>query len=214
MKIYLISGLGADYKVLEKIKFPPHFEVVFIPWRVPNTNEDFHHYILRMSENINHQEDFCLLGYSFGGLVVQEIHKIFPAQKVIILGSIKSHLEKSKFIKLGQYTKIPQRLPLKIFNENNFHKYAFVRKLFDSKNPKILEYFAVRNPYYLKWSIEKIADWKHEEDPNVIQILGDKDLVFPIKNSHPNFVIKGGTHLFPLTKAQEVSEILYQILSF
>ena len=161
MKIYVISGLGADYKVLEKIKLPPNFEVVFIPWKIPTLNEDFHHYILRMSDNIDHQEKFCLLGYSFGGIVVQEIHKIYPAEKVIILGSIKSHHEKSKFIKIGEYTKITHLLPLKIFNEKNFNKYAFIRKIFDSKNPKILEYFAVRNPYYLKWSIEKIANWKH-----------------------------------------------------
>jgi hypothetical protein len=28
MKIYVVSGLGADFKVLEKIEFPKHHEVV------------------------------------------------------------------------------------------------------------------------------------------------------------------------------------------
>ena len=47
-----------------------------------------------------------------------------------------------------------------------------------------------------------------KENPEIIQISADKDIVFPIKNSNPNYVIKGATHLFPVTKAKEVSAIL------
>ncbi len=84
---------------------------------------------------------------------------------------------------------------------------------FDLKHPKIQQYFQVRDPYYLKWSIDKISEWKFEALPEVIQILGDKDAIFPIKNSKPDFVIKNGTHLFPATKPREVSEILCKVLS-
>ncbi|WP_124642212.1 alpha/beta hydrolase [Amniculibacterium aquaticum] len=212
MKLYTISGLGADYKVLEKLQFPSRYEVVFLDWLIPEKKEDFHSYVNRMAAKIDTSKPFVLLGYSFGGIVVQEINQIFPAEKVIILGSIKSDLEKSKFINLGKITKIPKLLPERFFNEKNITAYSFLRKLFDSKNPKVLDYFTVRNAYYLKWSIEKIAEWKHQSNAEIIQILGDKDIVFPIKNSKPDFVIKGGTHLFPLTKAKEVSEILQQIL--
>ena len=71
----------------------------------------------------------------------------------------------------------------------------------------------MQNPTYLKWSINRILEWKHEENPKVIQILADKDIVFPVKNSKPNYVIKGGTHLFPVTKAKEVSKILEEVFS-
>lgn len=212
MKLYIISGLGADFKVLEKLKFPQNIEVTFIDWLIPTSRETFDHYIQRMAERIDNSKPFCLLGYSFGGIIVQEIHKKKPAQKVIILGSIKSDKEKSRFIKAGELTKLPHFLPEKIFNEKTALAYSMVRKLFDVKNSKIMEYFTVRNPYYLKWSIEKIADWKFEENPEVIQILGDKDIVFPIKYSKPNYIVKNGTHLFPLLKAKEVSEILAEIL--
>ena len=57
----------------------------------------------------------------------------------------------------------------------------FFRKLFDLNNPKLWQYFKVQNPTYLKWSINKILEWKHEEDQNVIQFLADKDIVFPVK---------------------------------
>lgn len=213
MKIYVVSGLGADFKVLEKIRFSDHHEIVFIDWLIPQPNEEFSEYVIRMAEKINISEPFYLLGYSFGGIMVQEINKLKPAQKVVIMGSIKSDKEKSKLIRTGEITKIPRILPLGLFNDKAANAYGVVRKLFDPKNPKLLQYFKVRDPYYLKWSVEKISDWKFDENPDVIQILGDRDIVFPVKNSKPNYIIKGGTHLFPATKFKEVSDILGEVFN-
>ncbi|ASW74293.1 hypothetical protein IQ37_07945 [Chryseobacterium piperi] len=211
MKIYIVSGLGADFKVLEKLEFPAHLEPVFIDWLIPERNESFSQYIERMAAKIDDSEPFCLLGYSFGGIMVQEINAVKHAEKVVIMGSIKSDREKSRLIRTGQITRIPKLLPERFFNEKNTRVYSVMRKFFDPKNPKVLQYFRVKDPYYLKWSIEQISDWKFEETPGVIQILGDRDVVFPIKNSKPDYIIKGGTHLFPATKYKEVSKLLGEI---
>ena len=88
MKLYVISGLAADFKVLERIQFPDQLEVVFIDWLIPLKNEIFADYVKRMAEKIDVSEPFSLLGYSFGGIIVQEIDKIKPAEKIVILGSI------------------------------------------------------------------------------------------------------------------------------
>ncbi|MCD9854989.1 alpha/beta hydrolase [Epilithonimonas sp. JDS] len=211
MKLYTISGLGADEKVLEKLTFNQNIEVVHIPWLIPNLNEDFYEYILRMSESIDDSEEFYLLGYSFGGIIVQEIHKLKPAKKIVILGSIRCDAEKSRLIKAGQKTNAIKYIPTRVFNGNTTLFYSFFRKLFDPKNPRLNQYFRVKDPYYLKWSMDKVAHWKFDKIPDVIQILADKDIVFPIKNSQPDFVIKNATHLFPATKPKEVSEILKTI---
>ncbi|WP_294240946.1 alpha/beta hydrolase [uncultured Chryseobacterium sp.] len=212
MKIYVVSGLGADFTVLEKIRFPERHEVVFIDWLIPHRYEEFSDYVKRMAEKINDSEPFYLVGYSFGGLMVQEINKLKPAQKVVILGSIKSDKEKSRLIRTGHLTRIPKILPVTFFNEKTTNMYSVVRKFFDPRNPKVLQYFRVRDPYYLKWSIEKISDWKFDENPEVVQIMGDKDIVFPIRNSRPDYIIRGGTHLFPITKFREVTDILEGVL--
>ncbi len=213
MKIYVISGLGADFKVLERIKFPKNLEVVFIDWLIPERDEEFSHYVIRMAEIIDDSVPFALLGYSFGGIVVQEIDKIKPAEKVIILGCIKSHKEKSRFIKFGEVSKLPRFLPQGLFNVNSILMYSIARKIVDPKNPKLMDYLRVRDSYYLKWGIEKVSAWKFEENPKVIQILGSKDIVFPVKYSKPDYVVEGGTHLFPATKHREVSKILEEIFS-
>ena len=211
MRLYIISGLGADDKVLEKLVFNPGVEPIHIPWLIPEKNETFQSYVSRMAADIDNSEPFYLLGYSFGGLMVQEIHKIKPATKVVILGSIRSDLEKSRLIKVGEKTNVIKFVPLSFFNHRNAVFYSFFRKLFDPKNPALLEYFRVTDPYYLKWSLEKISKWKFEKLQDVIQIMGNRDIVFPIKNSKPDYIVENGTHLFPLTKHREVSKILKTI---
>jgi hypothetical protein len=101
----------------------------------------------------------------------------------VILGSIKSQKEMSVTFHLAKKSKIFSKIPESYFGEKTLKSYAFFRKLFDPKNPKFWRYFVVQNPHYLKWSINKILDWKFEENPDVVQILADKDIVFPPKNS-------------------------------
>lgn len=209
MKLYIISGLGADRKVFENIIFPKKFsEVVFIEWLMPIKDEPFENYVIRMAEPIDQSEAFCLLGYSFGGILVQEIHKLKPAKKIVILGSIKSHKEKSIAFQLAKKSKIFEKVSESYFHEDKLKSLEFIRKVF---HPKLWQYFTVKTPGYLKWSINKILEWESDENPEVIQVLADKDIVFPPKNSKPNYVIKNGTHLFPVTKAKEVSTILEEV---
>ncbi len=213
MNLYIISGLGADAKVFSRIKFNENIKPIHIDWLIPEREEDFYHYTRRMAEKIDTSEPFCLLGYSFGGIVAQEINKLKPAEKVVILGSIRSDKEKSKLIKAGMLTKILRLLPESAFSENAILTYSYLRKMIEPKNPKVLEYFRVRNAYYLKWSMEKITEWQSEETQGVVQIMGDKDIVFPLKNCSPDYIIRNGTHLFPLTHSAEVSRILREVLS-
>lgn len=208
MKLYVISGLGADRSVFAHIDFPKHLEVVFIDWLIPHQEELLEDYVGRMIEIIDPAEPFYLLGYSMGGVIVQEIHKKIPARKVVIMASIKSAEGKSKLMKMGKFANIYKAIPTQAFNEKTYSFYAMMRHFFDPKNPKILKYFKVREPYYIKWSIEKILEWESEENPDIIQILADKDIVIPIKNSKPDYIIKDATHLFPVTKSKEVSKIL------
>lgn len=210
MKIYVISGLGADSKVLERLEFPPEHEAVFLDWLIPEQHEQLADYVKRMAEKIDAAEDFYLLGYSFGGFIVQEIHLLKPAKKTVILGSIRSHLEKPPLIKMGELTRLPKILPQRFYNQSSV-LYKRFKWFFDPDNPKLAEYFRVRDPYYLKWSVEKIAEWKFEALPGVIQILGEKDIVFPPKYSKPDYIIKNGSHLFPATKHREVSLLLKKI---
>ncbi|MHA6698139.1 alpha/beta hydrolase family protein [Chryseobacterium sp. A301] len=211
--IFVISGLGADFSVLQRLEFPPELNVVFLDWLMPEKKESFSHYVHRMAERVDDSQPFYLLGYSFGGLVVQEISRIKPAQKTIILGSIRSGKEKSSLLRAGEMTRLFRYVPAGLLDPNlKVMKYA-LHYLFGATSSNVLNYFTVRDNRYLKWSLNQIAHWRAEPLEGVIQILGDKDHIFPIKNSQPDYVISGGTHLFPVTKSREVSSIIKEVLN-
>lgn len=207
-KIYVVSGLGADFTVLEKIKFPKGLKVEYIAWKMPEANEAFSHYVLRMAESIEKAEPFYLLGYSFGGLVVQEIHRNFPAEKVIVLGSVCSASERSTLWKSGAATHWYRFVPSTFLSKESRMFKIVLDRFFGDSRKVIKDYFKVEDPDYLKWSLKQITEWKGEKSPRTVQISGERDRIFPLKYSSPNYVIKKGTHLFPMTHSREVSEIL------
>lgn len=207
MKLYVISGLGADRKVFENIVFPSCFsEIIYLDWLMPLPEEPLNTYVMRLAEPIlKEEEKFCLLGYSFGGIMVQEIHKLRKAEKTIILGSIKSHKEKTWAFLIAKKLRFSSVFAEKYLHEDNLFNSKFSHHIFP---PKLRNYFTVKDPQYLKWSIIRILEWEFEEIPEVVQVMGEKDLVFPPKKSNPQYIIPNATHLFPVTKAKEVSEIL------
>ena len=77
--IYLLSGLGVDDRVFEKIVFPyPH---TFIKWMLPLVQETMQAYAKRLSEQITHANPI-LIGLSFGGMMSIEIAKIINGNKL------------------------------------------------------------------------------------------------------------------------------------
>lgn len=208
--MYVVSGLGADFSVLSRLVFPGEMEVVFLDWLLPEKNESFKSYVGRMAARIDDSAPFCLLGYSFGGFVVQEINHIKPAAKIVILGSLKSHREKSPLLRFSQNSGFVKYLPTYFYKKQEL-LLKIMQRFFDASTKKLLTYFTVRDPQYLKWSVEQVSAWTFEKNEKVVQIMGDKDLIFPLKYSTADYVIKGGTHLFPLTHAATVSQLLKKI---
>ena len=65
MKIYQVSGLGANQNAFKYLKFDAEHEVIYLPWLQPESHETLEHYAQRMAENIQTDEDFILMGLSF-----------------------------------------------------------------------------------------------------------------------------------------------------
>jgi len=210
-KLYVVSGLGTGAKAFENMFFENNLELVFIDWLIPKKKENFTSYITRMSESINKDEEFYLLGYSFGGIIVQEINRIKPAKQTVILGSIKSHREKSSFFRWNRILQVYKFLPMRMLSSKKALSWLLFKDAKNIKYEKIYDYISVRDSYYLRWSIHQILNWKGEEQKDVIQIMGDRDVIFPLKNSNPDYIIKNASHLFPITHPKETSVILKKI---
>lgn len=213
MKIYRISGLGANDSAFKYLKFPNEFEVVYLPWLQPEKNETLQHYTGRMVEKINPNEDFILMGLSFGGIIAQEINRFLTPKLNILISTIKSRNELPGFMKFSAQTNAHKLIPATFLSSEKGISYALFRKLYNSKMPDINDFFEFRDTYYLKWSIHQIVNWQNQvEMKNYIHFHGDKDIVFPYSNIQNAVKINDGTHIMVIQKAKKLNELINQEL--
>src|SRR5690625_7569048 len=62
-------------------------------------------YVKRMAKGIKHEKTI-LIGVSFGGVIVQEMAKLLPIEKTIIISSVKSRREFPRYMRFGSFTKL------------------------------------------------------------------------------------------------------------
>jgi pimeloyl-ACP methyl ester carboxylesterase len=216
MTLYFISGLGADKRIFEKLKFPDSFKLVFLDWVVPLKNEPIRDYATRLSYCINTSEPFVIIGLSFGGMIATELSTIVSPQKTILLSSISSHSERPWYFQIFKFIPIYKLSSKKILHRTPF----FIHPLIGIKNTEEKNLFNAMlrdtDIDFFKWAISSILNWKQYAGlSNIYHIHGDRDLMFPIKkikHLHTQYIIPQGTHLMVYTKAEEISEILFEII--
>lgn len=208
--IYLIPGLGAGTEIFEYLRFPEdRYEIHALPWLIPTSeDESLPAYARRMAESIQ-SDSPILVGVSFGGVVAQEISKLIPACRVIIISSVKSRRELPRRLKaiqkLGLYKLIPTKRIAEIDDFSRFNFHQTVKRKAELYN----RYMKVRNEKYLNWAIEKVLHWKGGDDTaKVLHIHGTRDEIFPIKYIDNCVPVENGTHAMIITKAKKISEII------
>lgn len=213
MKIYQVSGLGANQNAFRNLKLDSEHEMIYLPWFQPEKGESLEHYAQRMADKINLNEEFSLMGLSFGGILIQEMNRFLKPKLNILISTVKSREELPLFMRFSSKTKAHKLIPPKFLSSDKGLSYAMFRKIYSSKLPDLNEFFEFRDPYYLSWSIDQIVNWKnHVEMKPFLHLHGDKDIVFPISYIHDAIKIKGGNHLMVLYKARKISQIINEQL--
>lgn len=212
--IYLVPGLGAGTEIFEHLGLPEdRFEVHPIEWLIPQSeDESLENYASRMAEFVK-DEMPVLIGVSFGGVLVQEMSKLIPAKKVIIISSLKKRSELPKRLKLLQKLGLYKLLPTgRISRIDDFSRFNFHQTL-KRKTELYNRYMRVRNEKYLNWAIKTVLHWKGSGDiSNVVHIHGTQDEIFPIKHIDNCIPVEKGTHAMIITRAKRISEIIINSL--
>lgn len=212
MKIYCFSGLGADHRAFQFLNLPG-FELIHVKWISHRERESLTSYAHRISEIIDDTEPFIMLGLSFGGMLVQEIQLIKPAEHIVLLSTIQSESEKPirmrYFGKLGWYKLIPNRYLVR--------PSGMADRLFgahtDREKQLLAEILKDSDPVYLKWAMGAISHWKPTKLITGYRIHGTADNLFPHKNLKCDCLIQGGGHLMVVSHADEVSVKICESLS-
>lgn len=212
--IYFISGLGADERVFQYLQLNG-VNTKYIHWEIPQKRESLRDYSRRLIPQIDLSGEVILVGVSFGGMVAQEISKIIPVHKVIILSSIKNIHEFDWQLKLVRALSLYRLVPSRILKWSNLltGNYYFGTK---TKAESDLLKLIIRDTdrLFMKWAIREIMRWNHDGLPNhdLVHIHGDNDRIFPIKNIVNTIRIKGGGHFMIVNRADEISAIIEQAI--
>ena len=209
--IYTIPGLGFDPRVFSRLSFPTK-EIHHLHWMDPLPKEPINKYAKRMSENIIHDPENCILiGHSFGGIMAQEVATHLPVKKIIIISSLKSEKEKPLNFKVaapfGFHHLFSKKLTLKTFD--------YWGKYFGYETPELQTLFkemiSDRSDSYLQWALFNLSIWKGVKKTGVplTHIHGDKDKTLPFKGiKKPVIKVEGGTHMMVYSMAGKLSRLI------
>jgi hypothetical protein len=213
MQVYLLSGLGADYRAFQNLKLPPTYHCVFIHYIDPLPKEPLVDYAQRLVQQIDTTKPFCIIGLSFGGIVAMELLRFVQPITTILISSITNKYELPLLYRWAGKLRLHQLIPSRKVNKPNFFTY-WMFGIKEAKEKKLLgEILTSTHTHFSKWAVNEIVLWKRRTTPpNIYRIHGTKDRLLPIKNFTPDYTIKNGGHLLILQNGVQISTMVQEIL--
>lgn len=210
--IYCISGLGADFRIFQKLQIADA-EMHPIEWTIPEPGETLPEFAKRLSAQIQH-EDPILLGVSFGGMLATEISKVKKVKATFVVSSCKRRSELPAYLRLAGKLRLHQVVPYWLATKSR----RLNRFIFDPRS-KAEELYLKQlmlkhsNPVFLQRAVHMILTWQNAAVPGgIIHIHGRKDKLLTPKNVQANFWINDGGHFMIWNKAPEISRCIAEML--
>ncbi|MBN1599192.1 MAG: alpha/beta hydrolase [Bacteroidales bacterium] len=213
IKVYLIPGQGADYRLFDNLKIDGCYEVVKISWIVPEKKMKMRDFALKIAEQIDTSSRYSLIGVSLGGMICSELTDEFLPEKVIIISSAKCRNELPGRYRFMSKVPINKLVPARLYKWGSY----IAQPLFepDRKNGKetFKAMLKAKDPQFLKRTADMITNWeKRTYNSDIIHIHGDNDYTIPVKNVDADYVIKDGSHMMVYTRGEELSRLINQLL--
>lgn len=206
MKIYCLSGLGVDKKAFQNLK-AEGLELVHIDWIKPQKSESLEHYAKRLFDLSDLPQEYNLLGLSFGGMIATEFSKIRKPKQLYLISTITSRAELRPIFKLIGLLRLHRIMPASILKRSNFITNYFFGVNTKEEIKLLRQILKETDPYFLKWALNAILNWKNTERPAATIIHGTHDKILPIGKNADHMISNGG-HFMIVSKGKEISEIL------
>lgn len=208
MKLYLIGGLGADERVFKYLNL--NVETNIIQWIEPRPREELKSYANRLLKQINQNEDFGILGVSFGGIVAIEISKLIKPSNLILISSVETNDQLPIHYLMIAKTRILNIIPNSLIKPPNF----LLRFLFGANNKPLLEQIIKdTKPEFIRWALNSIIKWSNNSTyKDVVRIHGTNDKIIPLKGNA--IEVKDGGHFMIVDKADEISNLVNEQMKY
>jgi pimeloyl-ACP methyl ester carboxylesterase len=207
--LFAIPGLGVDGRIFNRMKIQ-FSSLKIIEWLEPKEEESLTEYASRMSEPIRNQGGKAiLLGYSFGGVVAQEIERQLKLEGLILLSTIKYNDQRPWFFSVGR--KLPLYQYLKgSWRYETIHLWGPFAGIHDPEEQELIrQMFKSASQNHRQWGANQIVKWQGNPiELPFIHIHGEKDQIFKCSLIKEAEIVKGAGHTMPFQQAEEVATIL------
>jgi pimeloyl-ACP methyl ester carboxylesterase len=213
MKAFLISGIGADYRLFTHISLPEGYETRYVHWIPPEPEEPLPSYARRLTAQIDTGSPYILIGFSLGGIMAVEIAKLFPPVCTILISSIPVSSN------LPPYLRRAHRLQLqKLATPTLIKALASLKQMVTMRSREdykmMREMISAGDDRFIAWAIDAVVNWQNDGIPKpFFHIHGTWDEVFPVRFTQPTHIIPRGGHNLVISRAPIINNLLREILS-
>jgi len=212
MKVFFISGIGADERLFNYIQLPAKYEVVHIPWIPSLPGETLAAYGRRLFLPYNADEPFALVGLSLGGIVSVEIAKLFNPVCTILLSSVPAASRLPSYYRLIRKLRVHRLMPPTLWKITAIAKHYLTMK--GRVNKRLMRSVIWEgDTRFIHWGINAVLEWDNEVIPQPLyHIHGTRDEVFPIRCARPTHVLPKAGHMAVFSHAETINAILPTLL--
>lgn len=199
--VFLLPGLGANSDLFSDDPWP--FATRTVEYLAPHSQDmGFSEYALQLIAANGIRPGDSLIGVSLGGMLAFEIARHLPIRKLTLVSSCTDSRHIQPYIRhlrpLSRW--IPWRL---------IQWAPFPSAILSDSRRRGLAMFRVADADFIPWACLNAAVWRcPAEHPDVMQIHGDRDPVFPISRQTVQHTIRGGDHLMVLSHWREIQPLL------
>lgn len=207
---YLIPGLGADERVFRRLRLTG--TVHMLNWLAPQSpTEPLAHYAARLAEAVPLAEPCWLVGVSFGGLLAQEIGRLRPLARVVLISSLGQPTDLPPLLRLAGATGLHRLLPFGLlkwlpraaqwfFGARGGTEYRLLRQILHDTDPA-----------FARWATAQLLAWRGPGLPGVVRLHGTRDRLLPASTTHIDYLVPGAGHFLIVSHAAQVSQVLNEL---
>ena len=207
---YLIPGLGADERVFRRLRLAGPTQV--LPWLPPQSpTEPLTHYAARLAEFVPAAQPCWLVGVSFGGLLAQELGRLRPLVRVVLISSLGEPHDLPPLLRLAGATGLHRLLPFGLlrwlprlaqwfFGARGGTEYRLLRQILRDTDPA-----------FARWATTQLLSWRGPGLPTAVRLHGTHDRLLPMGRAYIEYPVPGAGHFLIVSHAAGVSQVLNQL---
>lgn len=207
---YLIPGLGADERVFRRLRLTGTVHV--LSWLAPaSPTEMLAHYAARLAAAVPADAPCWLVGVSFGGLLAQEIGRLRPLARVVLISSLGSPRDLPPLLRLVGATGVHRLLPFGLlkwlprlaqwfFGARGGTEYRLLRQI-----------LADTDPAFARWATAQLLAWRGPGLPGTVRLHGTRDRLLPAGAASIDYPVPGAGHFLIVSHAAQISQVLNEL---